>query len=82
MKLCNMKFYKRLVEREVMANVRQKEKNDISGIRESSHDSSLISRPEEVMGMLEDEVDEYESERDLGYEVYRFPSDRLSEACK
>ena len=54
MKLCNMKFYKRLVEREVMANVRHKDKNDISGIRESSHDSSLISRPEEVMGMLEE----------------------------
>ncbi len=82
MKLCNMKFYKRLVEREVVANVRHKEKNDISGIRESSHDSSLISRPEEVIGMLEDEVDEYQSDRDLGYEVYQFESDRLNEACK
>lgn len=85
-RLQHFKFYKRLVEREAEANARRKDKserNEISGIRaESSNDISIISKPEEVYDILQDDVDEYEGDRDLGYEIYEFPEEDLKGACK
>jgi hypothetical protein len=35
-----------------------------------------------VIGILQEEVDEYENDRDLGYEIYEFPESELKGACK
>lgn len=37
---------------------------------EACNDDSIISRPEEAILILEEDIDEYDDENDLGYEVY------------
>lgn len=85
-KLQHFKFYKRLVEREAEAIARRKDKvdkNEISGIKaESSNDISIISKPEEVMHLLQEDVDEYSSDNDFGFEIYDVAEEDLKALCK
>lgn len=85
-RLQGMKFYRRLVSKEAEKSRmtrHKRQQNDISQIKsEQANDLSIISRPEEVLDIFVNEVDEYEGERDIGYDIYEFPEQDLKAACK
>lgn len=85
-RLQKLKFYRHLVDKEAEANANRRARrnpNDISNIRGGTdNDVSVISKPEEVMDILQEDVDEYESNSDPGYQSCECPEEDIKALCK
>ena len=75
--LQQMDFYRKLLEKEkALLKARaikksERNPNEISEIEVSQcNNDSIISRPEEAILILEEGVDEYEDDQDIGYKFY------------
>lgn len=71
-RLQKLKFYRKLLDKEAEANANRhnhRDPNDISNIRNGQdNDVSVISKPEEVLDILQDDIDEYDGPQDAGYQ--------------
>jgi len=84
--LQKLKFYRKLVDKEAEANANRRARrdpNDISNIKNGpDNDISVISKPEEVLDLLQEDIDEYDDDRDLGYQCCECLEEDLKSMCK